>query len=177
MVVVVTTKVLLETIWKDPIIVPNGIKLLVAHFLLYGIFHFLLPQDGPWKRMPSFTAHQVIVVGLMLYQTILGFMYYKKGSVFDINDGGIYMAQFCMSSMMLYDIPITTFFMKEASVDLLMHLHHVGFFFIAAIVMGIYSNGVHIGSDYAPFFFGIIELSSIPLAIVDCKCFVCLKCY
>ena len=165
----VFTKVLLETIWNDPIIIPNGMKLLAAHFILYGIFKYLLPTNGgPWKVMPSFTAHQVIVIFLMIYQTWLGFKYYKKGSVFDINDGGIYMAQFCMSSMMLYDIPITTFFMKDAQVDTLMHLHHVGFFFIAAIVMGIYSNGVHIGSDYAPFFFGIIELSSIPLSIVDC---------
>ena len=173
--VVVVTRVLLETVWNDPIIIPNGIRLLVTHFILYGIFKYGLPP-GPWKVMPSFTAHQVIVVGLMIYQTMLGFQYYyhhnnKGSSVFDVNEGGIYMAQFCMSSMMLYDIPVTTFFMKDdgAQVDMLMHLHHVGFFFIAAIVMGIYSEGVHIGSEYAPFFFGIIELSSIPLAIVDCK--------
>ena len=84
--------------------------------------------------------------------------------------------------MLLWDIPVGI--MSDGMGDPIMHLHHVGFFVVATIALGVFSHGVPVGSAYAPFFFGVIELSSIPLVIVDgtyvhacvCVC-VCIHIY
>lgn len=68
---------------------------------------------------------------------------------------------------MLWDIPVGL--LSDGMGDPIMHCHHIGFFFVATIALGFYSEGVPLGSAYAPFFFGVIELSSVPLAIVDSK--------
>jgi hypothetical protein len=69
--------------------------------------------------------------------------------------------------MLMWDIPVG--FLSDGMGDPIMHVHHIGFFIVATIALGMYSNGIPIGSAYAPFFFGVIELSSIPLTIVDGK--------
>ena len=70
--------------------------------------------------------------------------------------------------MLLWDIPVGI--MSDGMGDPIMHLHHIGFFVVATIALGVFSHGVPVGSAYAPFFFGVIELSSIPLVIVDGTC-------
>ena len=67
--------------------------------------------------------------------------------------------------MLLWDLPVGL--VSDGLGDPVMHLHHIGAFIVAGISFGLFSNGVPIGSSYAPVFIGVIELSSIPLAIVD----------
>eukprot|EP00548_Thalassiothrix_antarctica_P005740 CAMPEP_0194142644 /NCGR_PEP_ID=MMETSP0152-20130528/11872_1 /TAXON_ID=1049557 /ORGANISM="Thalassiothrix antarctica, Strain L6-D1" /LENGTH=187 /DNA_ID=CAMNT_0038841679 /DNA_START=363 /DNA_END=926 /DNA_ORIENTATION=- len=78
------------------------------------------------------------------------------------------MAQFCMGSMLFWDIPVGMMSNGMGN-NTIMHLHHIGFFCVAAISIGLFSpDGMPLGAaSYAPFFFGCIELSSIPLQIVD----------
>jgi hypothetical protein len=75
--------------------------------------------------------------------------------------------------MMLWDIPVGL--LSDGMGDPIMHCHHIGFFIVATIALGFYSGGVSLGSAYAPFFFGVIELSSIPLTIVDGKSYLSLE--
>jgi len=155
---------IIQSILNDPVILPSGASMLACHVLLYVVFKYLCP-DGPWKQMPSFTAHQVVAFLAMCYQTYLGFLYFNDWGIFNYVEGGVFMAQFCVGSMLVWDIPVGL--MSDGMGDLIMHVHHVGFFLMAASTMGYFSNGEHLGSAYAPFFFGCIELSSIPLQIVD----------
>jgi TLC domain len=68
--------------------------------------------------------------------------------------------------MLFWDIPIS--FVVPALQDPLMLMHHVGMMFVSGVSIGIFSSGGHsIGSYYAPFFFGIVEFSTIFLTIVD----------
>jgi hypothetical protein len=69
--------------------------------------------------------------------------------------------------MMIWDIPVGV--VSDGMGDLIMHVHHVGTFIVSAIAFGLFSDGTPIGSAYIPFFLGIVELSSIPLAVVDGK--------
>jgi len=110
--------------------------------------------------------------------------------LFHIHHGGLVMAQRSMAALWIWDIPVMTFGIKKASTDnshadLIMHLHHVGMLIICCIMLGLLSyddnsenddgsgddasswHPVPIGSCYAPVFLGIVELSSIPLQIVD----------
>jgi hypothetical protein len=96
---------------------------------------------------------------------------------------GIDMAQRSMGALWIWDIPISVFSKDMGgSFDLLMHAHHMGMLLITCIVLGVlsfdyyptqYGDGGGVGggwpvaSSYAPVFLGVIELSSIPLQIVD----------
>ena len=74
--------------------------------------------------------------------------------------------------MMIWDIPVGV--ISDGMGDPIMHVHHLGTFIVSAIALGLFSDGTPIGSAYVPFFLGIVELSSIPLAIVDGKNHFCL---
>ncbi|KAI2492411.1 TLC domain-containing protein [Fragilaria crotonensis] len=155
---------IIKSILNDPVIIPLGSSILAIHIVLFFLFKYVCP-DGPWKVLPSFTAHQVIALVLMIYQTYLGFMYHRDGGMMNVNQPGVFMARFSVASMMIWDIPVGV--VSDGMGDLIMHVHHVGTFIVSAIALGLFSNGTPIGSAYVPFFLGIVELSSIPLAIVD----------
>mmetsp|Transcript_22723 Transcript_22723/g.34366 ORF Transcript_22723/g.34366 Transcript_22723/m.34366 type:complete len:268 (-) Transcript_22723:102-905(-) len=157
---------IIQSILSDPVILPSGATVLATHVFLTLIFKYLSP-DGPWKQMPSYTAHQVVAFVMMIYQSYLGFYNFSgSGGVFEDNPGGIYISQFCIGTMLVWDIPVRL--VSDGMGDPIMHAHHVGFFLMAAVTMGFFSpNGESLGANFAPFFFGMIELSSIPLQIVD----------
>mmetsp|Transcript_22046 Transcript_22046/g.32575 ORF Transcript_22046/g.32575 Transcript_22046/m.32575 type:complete len:266 (-) Transcript_22046:215-1012(-) len=156
---------IIQYILDDPVILPSGAFMLASHLFLFVVFKYLCPE-GPWKQMPSFTAHQAVAFVAMIYQTYLGFLHFHDyRDIFGENAGGIYISQFCVGSMLVWDIPVGL--VSDGMGDMIMHVHHIGFFLMASVTMGYFSNGEHLGSAYAPFFFGIIELSSIPLQIVD----------
>lgn len=136
---------IINYILTDPVIVPYGAVILAVHVLLCLIFRYLCP-DGPWKKLPSFTAHQVIAFVFMIYQTYLGLKYYHIHGIFNINEGGLYMAEFSMASMLMWDIPVGL--VSDGMGDPIMHLHHIGFFLVASICLGLFSDGVPIGSAY-----------------------------
>jgi len=161
-------------LFDDPIIAPLGLSLLGCHIILCLLLKSSIVPNGPWKIVPSFTAHQIITFVLMIYQSYLGFKYF----IFDRTtwnilpttedeSGGYYMSQLSMGSMLFWDIPVGI--VSDDMGDPIMHLHHLGFFLVSAISLGMFSyDSMPLGvASYAPFFFGIIELSSIPLVIVD----------
>jgi len=78
-----------------------------------------------------------------------------------------HLSEFVLGMMLFWDIP--TGLLTPALFDLAMVFHHFGMCLTAAISMGVLSGEKHqpVLGYYAPFFFGLIELSSIPLIIVD----------
>lgn len=157
----------IQSIIKDPVILPAGGTLLTIHILLCVLFKYVLP-DGPWKKMPSFSAHQVITLVMMTIQTILGFMYFTETSLTNLNEDGLFLSRLAMGLMLFWDLPVG--FVSDGMGDPIMMVHHICFLVVSAITLGYFSSdGSYIGSAYAPFFFGLVELSSIPLVIVDRK--------
>lgn len=190
-------------------VLPYGLTCLAAHILLVGVFKYILPpypssaspsKLPPWKAVPSFTAHQIIALWLMVSWTITGLTSQYNDNddnygenrapstslkMLHVHPAGIRMAQRSMAALWIWDIPVMTFAIKKGPkdnkhADLIMHLHHIGMLILCCIMVGLlsYDGGandnetdgilhVPIGSCYAPVFLGIVELSSIPLQIVD----------
>jgi TLC domain len=168
---------LFQGIYQDPLILRLALVNLVGVAVLTLLFKYS-PVEGPWKSTALFSAKQVITIGLMVYQTYYGFLYwsqeaynYKKSPphVLVIQDqhgweGGLFLSRVVLGAL-LQDIPVGAI---TGSVDNLMHMHHLGMFLVATISLGFWSTPITpLLTRYTPFFFGVIELSSIPLAIVD----------
>ncbi|CAB9525360.1 expressed unknown protein [Seminavis robusta] len=170
---------LLSDLYEDPLILRLAGYLLVCQLVLTVFFKFV-PLEGPWKQTALFSGKQVIVIGLMVYQTYLGFVYWSQEEYdYGVNpplavveedvktskwDGGTFMARLVLGTL-LYDIPVGAL---TGSVDVMMHMHHFGMFTVASIAMGIWTQPhAPLYTRYCPFFFGVVELSSIPLTIVD----------
>ncbi len=68
-------------------------------------------------------------------------------------------------AILIWDTPTSLF--VPALQDTLMLCHHVGMFLVAATMSGTFSEGKFIGYYYACYYFGVIEISSIPLSYVD----------
>ena len=60
----------------------TGIACATAQCVLWLLFSFAL-GDGPWRREPGFTAHQVICFPLMIYLTYLGLSNFGGAAPFD----------------------------------------------------------------------------------------------
>jgi hypothetical protein len=145
---------------------------------------------GPWNDLPGFTAHQLIALPSMCILTYCGV---KSWFFTDTDDSSIsmdtpYQRIFGQSNpsniplaigsgaILLWDIP-SSYFIKELN-DPLMALHHVGMFMVATVMGGMFcgssgsdSGGQQqqqmIGYYYVPYYFGVIEMSSVPLSYVD----------
>jgi len=77
---------------------------------------------------------------------------------------GIQVAEIAVGIQVFWDIPMCL--MTPALFDPVMLLHHVGMFIVASVLAGLGSDS-SLGAYYGLFFFGVIEVSSIPLAVVD----------
>jgi TLC domain len=168
---------LVQGIYEDPLILRFGLLNLVGVAVLTLLFK-LSPVEGPWKAKALFSAKQVITIGLMIYQTYCGFVYWSQAA-YDYKkspphvlvsqdehgwEGGLFLSRVVLGNL-FQDIPVG---ILTGSVDNLMHLHHLGMFLVATISLGFWTTPVTpLLTRYAPFFFGVIELSSIPLALVD----------
>lgn len=167
-------------------LLPYGLICLTGHVILFVLCRFVLP-NGPWKDTPNVTAHQVVALLLMIQWTWNGFL----GGDDDINDEihnssnlpvalrpssfGTKMAERSMSALWIWDIPVSmlTPDMSNA-MDPIMHAHHLGMLLVTFIVLGWLTFGEStveypnpVGATLAPIFFGQVELSSIPLQVVD----------
>jgi hypothetical protein len=165
-----------ESIWEQPTIIPWGVGFMTIQTLAYLLFVYVLP-DGPWKALPSFTAHQLMAFVGMLYMTALGlYVWFIKFSregagydhgdrVYQVYDDGVYMGRIVFGIMLFWDIP--TGLVSDGLGDRVMLAHHFGMMLVGGIAIGGLFHSEPVATYYAPFFFGVIELSSIPLAIVD----------
>lgn len=86
---------ILNDILNDPVILPLGSALLGTHIALYVIFKYVC-KDGPWKELPSFTAHQVVALAMMVYTSYLGFTHYTDRGMLNVNEGGLYLSRLTM---------------------------------------------------------------------------------
>ena len=161
-----------------------GVKCLAAHLLFYIAFKYVLPQ-GPWRKAPNFTAHQLIALFLMIQWTCDGFFGDNTVDLHDKPDHlpkilhtssyGLKMAQRSVAALWLWDIPIMILSKDmHQAMDGIMHAHHLGMLLVALAVLGYLTFGIEtvdfpspVGSPLAPIFFGQVELSSIPLQVVD----------
>ncbi|CAJ1938701.1 unnamed protein product [Cylindrotheca closterium] len=157
----------------DPLVVQSGMICLTIHLLLFGVFAHYAPQ-GPWKKMPSHTAHQVLALPLMTYITYQGCLTWflhnetaeSEGRIHVLVPDGIQLAKVVFGFLLYWDIPVGL--ATPALRDPLMLVHHIGMLFVAGVVMGnLCLSQAPRGSYYAPFFLGVIEASSIPLSYVD----------
>ena len=163
-------------------LLPYGLTCLGAHFVLWVVFKYLLPP-GPWREMPNFTAHQAVALFLMIQWTYDGF--FGDNTIHDTLDHlpyilhtsslGLRMAQRSVAALWIWDIPVSTFSKDMGqAMDGIMHAHHLGMLLVACVVLGHLTFGdatrefpSPVGSPLAPIFFGQVELSSIPLQVVD----------
>lgn len=135
-------------------------------------------SEGPWSEMPLYTAHQIVATTLMIVFAYFGFAGWFFGSetgmdsandrIFGANADHTYDLLLAIGSgaLLLWDIP--TGFASPPLRDLVMWLHHIGMFLVASTMAGTYCEGNQtIGYYYVPFFFGVIELSSVFLSIMD----------
>ena len=151
-----------------------GLCFLACQILLYTLFSSnALKGKGPWSKMPGFTAHQVVVVPVLVFLAAEGL---REWVYQDVPTTAVdrllgarhgHLSEFVLGMMLFWDIP--TGLLTPALFDLPMVFHHLGMCATAAIAMGAISGAKHqpVMGYYAPFFFGMIEISSIPLIIVD----------
>jgi TLC domain len=145
-----------------------------------------VPARPPWSQMPSFTAHQIMCLPVMGFLIVEGIRYWDwsfPGSAalvgttaaatatssiaFDriVASRHIHFSQFVFGMMVCWDLP--SCLLTPALRDAAMAAHHFGMLLVAGIALGALSNGRPLLGYYAPFFFGVIEVSSLPLIFVD----------
>ena len=153
--------------WEEyGVLFSAGIACATAQCVLWLLFSLAL-GDGPWRREPGFTAHQVVCFPLMVYLTYLGLANFGSTSplatpasrVFEPRPVGTLMTKMVLGKLLLWDIP--TGLLVKTLREPLMVAHHVGMALTAAL--GLYP----LFSYYALFFYGVIEVSGIFLSLVD----------
>eukprot|EP00985_Skeletonema_marinoi_P018532 scaffold10388_cov115-Skeletonema_marinoi.AAC.2 len=163
-----------------PIAVLIGVTCLVAQiFLTLLLDKRIFPRkwQGPWNDLPGLTAHQLIAFPLMCILTYYGMRDWFYNPDKEVGNETSYDRVFGETN--LSDIPLAigsgailiwdtpTSLLVPALQDPLMLFHHVGMFLVAATMSGAFSGGKMIGYYYACYYFGVIEISSIPLTYVD----------
>lgn len=182
-----------EITTKFPLLLPYGLKCLASHLVLYFTFRSILPSkkdaagattddDFPWKKSPSLTAHRIVAFFAMCHWCYLGFSHlwvYDYNVTYSDPDlaaltfvpAGYNIAQYAMGALLLWDVP-SSLVGGSGPTDIMMHVHHAGMVLVTACVLGVFKgssddgDGI-VGTHVAPIFLGAIELSSIPLQIVD----------
>jgi hypothetical protein len=130
----------------------------------------LLPNGSKWAKIPGYTAHQVIVLPVMIYlvwQGISEWFFREAGGITTSQDRvlqGSYFADIEIG-IMLWDVPVTAITPQLRNWPMM--IHHVALVVTAALSLGVWSNGTPLFGFYAPFFFGATEISTLPLVVMD----------
>ena len=152
-----------------PLALKVGLTCLMAQFVLYAFFRSSQLEGGQWSAAPSYAAHQVIVFPMMLYLVWQGLVeWFSEGrqdsTAMDRIVQGNYFSDIILG-MMVWDIPVTAFTPKLRNMPMM--IHHVAMVVTAALSMGVWSDGTRLFGYYAPFFFGLTEVSTLPLVIME----------
>jgi hypothetical protein len=160
-----------------PYVIAVGVSFATVHIILYVLFVTKALGDGPWTNMPSYTAHKMITLPTLTYLSIQGLCYFDVRGIHSNTWNAVdrvlipptsqqeQLSEFMFAMMLFWDIPVAL--LTPALRQSQMILHHLGMITLAALSMGIYSHGVKLFGYYIPFYFGFIELSSLPLTVVD----------
>jgi TLC domain len=149
-----------------------GLSCAVAQVVLTTVFLKRGCGPGPWHEMPGFTAHQIITIPVLLYLAVEGLRLQltldsSSTAVDRLTEARhLHLSEFVLGIMVFWDIPtgLCTKALREAP----MVFHHFAMAAVAALALGALSpDGQPIVGYYAPFFFGVIEWSSLPLIVVD----------
>lgn len=167
---------------------------MTLYLVLFFAFRSILPSktnvtesgdDFPWKKSPSLTAHLIVALFAMIHWCYLGFRhiltYDFNGAIGEDSESnlralifvpaGFEIAQRVMGALLIWDIPLSLVG-GSGPPDVMMHYHHAGMVVVTACALGLIKwpsesgDGI-VGTHVAPIFLGVIELSSIPLQIVD----------
>lgn len=162
-----------HALWNllTPHAVQAGVTCLVAQISLYLLFATGCLGRGPWSKTPSFTAHQVVTLPVLVYLSVQGLLAMAaQDTVATASDRLTgprhgHFSECVLGIMLFWDIP--TGLSTRALRDAPMVLHHFAMCATAALSLGALSHGTPVLGYYAPFFFGVVELSSLPLVVVD----------
>jgi len=142
-----------------------GLVMLAGQCALSAYFSFVT-TSGPWHAMPGFTAHQLIYFPLGLYTAYIGCAGWLGSNastpaerILGEDAMGLHLAQLQLAILLFWDIP--TGFVVKALRDPVMLCHHVGFALTALAVTQTCNT------YYGLCFFGVVEVSSIPLCFAD----------
>ena len=153
-----------------------GLGCLFVQCLLALLFRILLPR-GPWTTQPGYTAHQLISFGTMVYVALIGSRtWFFPDQAFSSaaattlsratasHPTGEYLAEVLLGLNVYWDIPMG--FISESlrvrSNAVLMFVHHV----LVVVLCHLTLEPPRL-QYYAIFFFGVIEVSSAPMALMD----------
>lgn len=191
-----TSSNIIILIWNqilhDPIIMSWAKVCYIIQFVAMVMFKFS-PVTGPWTNTAMSTAYQVNALIAMILQTYLGCIYWFDSSITHATSDneqelsvramsnsypeGQYLSQIVIGGL-LESIPIGILCLPLKG-STLMHFHHIGMFSVCCLALGYFTMEIKeddddntillhpIAAKFAPFFFGVIEASSIPLVVVD----------
>lgn len=149
-----------------------GLSLMASQCMFYLLFKYILPK-GPWSDDPGFSAHQVVCIPIMFFLTYNGIQewFSKEDHGYTAVDRILGphpepdLSLIVMVIMLFWDIPtgLLTPSLREPA----MVAHHVAMFLTATLALGVFSGGHPLLGYYAAYYFGVIEISSVPLILVD----------
>lgn len=165
-----------------PTALVTGLSLLSLQCVLYAVFATRLGgvvPPGPWSAMPGFTAHQIVqfpLLVLLVSEGVLGWHFADSNfghsgkaaleRTLGIGPHTGVLSEAVVGAMLFWDLP--TGVMTRALWDPAIMAHHIGMLATASLACGALStSGKPILGHYEPFFFGFIELSSLPLVVVN----------
>uniref|UniRef100_A0A7S2GT77 TLC domain-containing protein n=1 Tax=Haptolina brevifila TaxID=156173 RepID=A0A7S2GT77_9EUKA len=149
--------------------VPAGLTALGAQCALTALFAY--GPKGPWKEEPGYSAQRAVLIPTMAFLFCVGVqgwwfpgdetvarMATAQGRVFEPNAFGIGLCHHLLGVLLIWEMP-TALFIKSLR-DPLMFVHHIG---MAAIAYGCAKHAIF--GYHSLFFGGIVEVTSVPLAI------------
>jgi len=148
-----------------PFTISVGLAMLASQCCLAAFFSFVT-TTGPWHAQPGFTAHQLAYFPLVLYVTYVGGKAWLNSTastpaerILGEDAAGLYLSQLQLAVLLFWDIP--TGLVVKPLRDPVMLCHHVGF------ALSAFAVTQTCNTYYALCFFGVVELSSIPLCFAD----------
>ena len=147
-----------------------GLACAAAQVLLWIAFSFAL-GNGPWRQEPGFTAHQVVVLPLIIYLAYWGVVMWRDTPLLPAfgtavaratkpHAVGSHLTQVALGELIIWDTPTCFAVPSLRSPEML--AHHI---LMAGVAYLSYSNTAF--QYYTLLYFGAIEVSGIVLAWVD----------